>query len=81
MAQGEATLNNTLLGFLGRFDAPFRAQAPAAATRGPLGTQGRRLHQNGISYLVQGGQYQSYMINACTVKLCQSLASNIGYSA
>ncbi|CAK0787896.1 hypothetical protein CVIRNUC_011118 [Coccomyxa viridis] len=54
VAQGEATLNNTLLGFLGRFDAPFRAPAPAAATRNPSGTQGRRLHQNGNSYLVQG---------------------------
>lgn len=67
VAQGEATLNNTLLGFLGRFDAPFRAPAPAAATRNPSGTQGRRLHQNGNSYLGQGGQYASSMISACTV--------------
>ena len=67
VAQGEATLNNTLLGFLGRFDAPFRAPAPAAATRNPSGTQGRRLHQNGNSYLVQGGQHASSMISACTV--------------
>ena len=66
VAQGEATLNSTLLGFLGRFVAPFRAPAPAAATPRPSGTQGRRLHQNGNSYLVQGGQHDSSIISACT---------------
>ena len=75
VAQGEATLNHTLLGFLGRFDAPFRAPALAAATRRPSGTQGRRLHQNGNSYLVQGGQHNTYTINTCATSLCQSLKS------
>ena len=77
VAQGEATLNNTLLGFLGRFDAPFRAQAPATASRGPSGTQGRRLHQNDNSYLVQGGQLHSHTVNACISSHCQSLMSDI----
>lgn len=58
VANGEATLNNTIAAFLGRFEPPIRprnnAQAPAAQTE--PGTLGRRLQQAN-NYLVQSGEY------------------------
>ena len=58
VANGEATLNNTIAAFLGRFEPPVRprnsAQAPAA--QAVPATLGRRLQQ-AANYLVQSGEY------------------------
>ena len=58
VANGEATLNNTIAAFLGRFEPPIRprinARAPAA--QAVSATLGRRLQQ-ATNYLVQSGEY------------------------
>ena len=52
VARGEATLDNTLAGFLGSLDPAARARTGAP----PPAASGRRLKQ-ATNYLVQAGKY------------------------
>ncbi len=52
MARGEATLDNTLAGFLGRIDPTLRTRATSPAPA----ALGRRLQQ-ADNYLVQAGKH------------------------
>ena len=61
VARGEATLDNTLAGFLGRFNPTLRTRASAPAPA----ALGRRLQQ-ATNYLVQAGKQLCPLPRAAT---------------